>query len=435
MNETATPPPTPATAIQLTERTARYAETMQNELAEIELLVQQARTEAGRHESKRAAVAERLVAARAAGAGDPVVQLDLAEQLVTLTKRAVLMDAQVEVLEGKAKVLGRHRDMVAELAASLTALTTGPSIELGRASGERVAVSPAFSRIVLGAQEDLRRDIARAMHDGPAQSLTNIVLQAQIVERLMTGEPERAQEGLQQLVSMVQTTLDATKTFIFEVRPMVLDDLGLVPTLRRAARERGQRASIPVELESLGLDRRLSMEIESGLFRMVDEALAGFLSNSPERVSIRLDWGDQLDVRVRAERTPALVPEAAADPVPAPSRRRGKGKEQDLPPALAAMIEDRRADRAAAVDAAHRAAMVALPAASWREIQDRASTLGMKAELVTWDEQLEPSPEVRPDAPAASPAAPPSASLTDQAPQPLTELRLVAEIADLPGAG
>ena len=429
MNETVTPPPTPATATELAERTARYAETMQNELAEIELLVQQARTEAGRHEAKRAAVAERLVAARAAGAGDPVAQLDLAEQLVTLTKRAVLMDAQVEVLEGKAKVLGRHRDMVAELAASLTALTTGPSIELGRAPG--VSVSPAFSRIVLGAQEDLRRDIARAMHDGPAQSLTNIVLQAQIVERLMTGEPERAQEGLQQLVSMVQTTLDATKTFIFEVRPMVLDDLGLVPTLRRAARERGQRASIPVEFESLGLDRRLSMEIESGLFRMVDEALAGFLSNSPERVSIRLDWGDQLDVRVRAERTPAHVPEAAAEPVRAPSRRRGKGKEQDLPPALAAMIEDRRADRAAAVDAAHRAAIVALPAASWREIQDRASTLGIKAELVTWDERLESSPEARLDAPAASS----SVSLTDQAPQPLTELRLAAEIADLPGAG
>jgi two-component system sensor histidine kinase DegS len=429
MNATATPPPTPATAVQLAERTARYAETMQHELAEIELLVQQARTEAGRHEAKRASVAERLVAARAAGAGDPVAQLDLAEQLVTLTKRAVLMDAQVEVLEGKAKVLGRHRDMVAELAASLTALTTGPSIELGRAPG--VSVSPAFSRIVLGAQEDLRRDIARAMHDGPAQSLTNIVLQAQIVERLMTGEPERAQEGLQQLVSMVQTTLDATKTFIFEVRPMVLDDLGLVPTLRRAARERGQRASVPVELESLGLDRRLSMEIESGLFRMVDEALAGFLSNSPERVSIRLDWGDQLDVRVRAERTPAHVPEAAAEPVRAPSRRRGKGKEQDLPPALAAMIEDRRADRAAAVDAAHRAAIVALPAASWREIQDRASTLGIKAELVTWDEQSEPSPEARPGGPAASS----SVSLTDQAPQPLTELRLAAEIADLPGAG
>jgi hypothetical protein len=172
------------------------------------------------------------------------------------------------------------------------------------------------------------------------------------------------------------------------------------------------------------------MDIESGLFRMVDEALAGFLSNSPERVSIRLDWGDQLDVRVRAERTPAHVPEAEAEPIPAPSRGRRKGKEQELPPALAAMIQDRRADRAAAVEAAHRAAIVALPAAAWREIQDRGATLGIKAELRTWDQQpVEPPTARRPEAPAGAPTM----SLTDQAPQPLTELRLVAEIADQPG--
>src|SRR6266542_379633 len=383
MNETATPPPAPVTVAEMAERAARHAETMQNELAEIELLVQQARTEASRHEAKRAQVADRLVAARAAGAGDPAEQLDLAEQLVTLTRRAVLMDAQVEVLEGKAKVLGRYREIVAELAAGLAAMSAGPGVASGLGSGERVAVSPAFSRIVLGAQEDMRRDIARAMHDGPAQSLTNIVLQAQIVERLMNGDPARAQESLQQLVSMVQSTLDATKSFIFDVRPMVLDDLGLVPTLRRAARDRGRRAQVPVEFESLGPDRRLSMDVESGLFRMVDEALAGFLSSGPERVSIRLDWSDQLDVRVRAERTPLRVPEVTEPSPPQSSPARGKGKQQDLPPALVAMIAERREDRAAAVETARRAAIVPLPAAAWREIQDRAATLGIRAELRT----------------------------------------------------
>jgi len=424
MNETATPPPAPVTVAEMAERAARHAETMQNELAEIELLVQQARTEASRHEAKRAQVADRLVAARAAGAGDPAEQLDLAEQLVTLTRRAVLMDAQVEVLEGKAKVLGRYREIVAELAAGLAAMSAGPGVASGLGSGERVAVSPAFSRIVLGAQEDMRRDIARAMHDGPAQSLTNIVLQAQIVERLMNGDPARAQESLQQLVSMVQSTLDATKSFIFDVRPMVLDDLGLVPTLRRAARDRGRRAQVPVEFESLGPDRRLSMDVESGLFRMVDEALAGFLSSGPERVSIRLDWSDQLETRVRAERAPVHVPAAADTREPAP-RGRGKSKQQELPPALAAMIADRRDDRAAAVEAARRGAIVSLPAAAWREIQDRAATLGIRADLQTWDEpgdeRTTVPPAGRPDAPA------------DQAPQPRTELLLVADLVDLPG--
>jgi hypothetical protein len=227
---------------------------------------------------------------------------------------------------------------------------------------------------------------------------------------------------------MVQTTLDATKSFIFDVRPMVLDDLGLVPTLRRAARDRGKRDQVPVEFESLGPDRRLSMELESGLFRIVDEALGGFLSNSPERVSIRLDWSDQLDVRVRAERTPVRVPEVTEPNPPPSSRGRGKGKQQDLPPALVAMIAERREDRAAAVETARRAAIVPLPAAAWREIQDRAATLGIRAELRTWDERTPEGSTEHPTETAIDP-------LTSQAPQPRSELRLVADIVDLPGAG
>ena len=131
----------------------------------------------------------------------------------------------------------------------------------------------------------MRREIARAMHDGPAQSLTNIVLQAQIVEYLVSNDPTKASGEVRQLVAMVQQTLDATKSFIFDVRPMMLDDLGLVPTLRRAARDHGRRAGIPVEFESMGQDQRLPMDLESGLFRIVDEALVTYLGAGAERVA------------------------------------------------------------------------------------------------------------------------------------------------------
>ena len=125
------------------------------------------------------------------------------------------------------------------------------------------------------------------MHDGPAQSLTNIVLQAQIVERLVEhGSRAAPAPRSASSIAMVQQTLDATKTFIFDVRPMVLDDLGLVPTLRRAARDRGRRAGVPVEFESMGQDRRLPMDLESGLFRILDEALAGYLGARAERVVV-----------------------------------------------------------------------------------------------------------------------------------------------------
>ena len=210
------------------------------------------------------------------------------------------------------------------------------------------------------------------MHDGPAQSLTNIVLQAQIVERLVATDPAKAGDEVRQLVAMVQQTLEATKSFIFDVRPMVLDDLGLVPTLRRAARERGRRAGVPVEFDSLGPERRLPMDLESGLFRILDEAMAAYLGARAERVSVRLDWSDQLEARVSASRATA---EARTDPTPETTG------DKDLPPALAAMMEDRRADARDAVEAATRDAIVVLPPSTWREIQSRAATLGLTAEL------------------------------------------------------
>src|SRR4029079_10677159 len=169
--------------------------------------------------------------------------------------------------------------------------------------GEGEALSPTLSRVVLSAQEDLRREIARSLHDGPAQSLTNIVLQAQIVDRMIAKDPEQAKGEIRLLMSMVQQTLEATKSFIFDVRPMVLDDLGLVPTLRRATRDRGRRAQVQVEFESLGGDRRLPMDVESTIFRILDEALGAYLALAPERIALRLDWGpERLEAHLTAER-------------------------------------------------------------------------------------------------------------------------------------
>jgi two-component system sensor histidine kinase DegS len=329
---------------------------LDNELGEIDMLITQAKVEAARHEQKRAQTADRIKAV-SSGRADPAELVDLNSQLLGVTRRAALMEAQVEVLEGKRKSLVRFRDSLARHAGSIQA--TGDFSFPAAAdaeTGEPAQLPPAVSRIVLTAQEDLRREIARAMHDGPAQSLTNIVLQAQIVERLLNDDPERARAEVGLLIGMVQQTLEATKSFIFDVRPMVLDDLGLVPTLRRAARDRGLRAGIAVDFESLGADRRLSVELESGLFRILDEALAAYLA------------------RVTARRAAGTAPK---QDVP-----EGETKRKDLPPALAAMMDDRRDDRRAAAEAARNAAIVVLPSAAWRDIQQRASTMGVTVELL-----------------------------------------------------
>lgn len=370
----------------LADELAAESARLDAEVKEIDLLVTQARSESGRHETRRATAAEKVAALGSSSSAREAI--DLANQAVTLTRRAALMDAQVEILEAKKKALLRLKESIDDHATRARAIAgedgaaeAGPggaaSVSRKRGRSSRVAAedssatTPAVARVILTAQEDLRREIARAMHDGPAQSLTNIVLQAAIVERLVRKDPAAAEAEVRELVAMVQQTLEATKAFIFDVRPMVLDDLGLVPTLRRAARDRGRRAGVAVNFESLGMDRRLPVELESGLFRILDEALAGYLAARPERVSLRIDWGDELTAELAAGRTPVDLP--------APDLPAAGGS---LPPALAAMVEDRRAGHAAAVEAARYAAVVQLPAKAWRDLAGHAASLGIAAELL-----------------------------------------------------
>ena len=367
----------------LAGRLAADIVTLDSELTEIDMLVVQAQTEAGRHEQRRVQTADKLAAAVNLPPGDVAT---LNSQLVALTRRAAVMEAQVEVLEGKRKTLARYRDGLVGLAA-----TFGAAIPVGHADGLPDSGVPRLtagddggspmSRIVLNAQEDLRREIARAMHDGPAQSLTNIVLQAQIVERLLVRDADGARGELRLLVSMVQQTLEATKTFIFDVRPMVLDDLGLVPTLRRAARERGRRAGIAVEFDSIGADRRIEVELESSLFRIIDEALTGYLAGRPDRIAVRLDWTEDAVVAdISADRDPTRQM-TEADHEMAEAVRATEGTAKDLPPALESMMADRRERAEAKSVAAREAAVVSLPAATWREIQQRAASTGVTVEL------------------------------------------------------
>ncbi|HEX5239445.1 MAG TPA: histidine kinase [Candidatus Limnocylindrales bacterium] len=414
--------PDATTAVALTPaalaaRLQEEARAVQSELEEIELLISQATSEAARHETRRVAAAEKLaiaaekatMAEKAAGAGHGSSSAtaagkevaDLANQLVTVGRKASLMEAQIDLLEGKRKsiirlheVLTRHAaeiagfdaDWVGGSAGAGTTNASGSGDGPGRADDGRLgggealgvldvteggAVPPGVARIVLAAQEDLRREIARAMHDGPAQSLTNIVLQAQILERLVAKDPAEAATEVHALTKMVQRTLDATKTFIFDVRPMVLDDLGLVPTLRRASRDRGARARIKVDFESVGVDRRLSPDLESGLFRMLDDALAAHVAGRPERLSLHLDWGERLEAELTAGKTMA---EVEKPDLPDPGA--------ELPPALAAMVDERRAAYEAALEAARVASLARLPDRVWREIAERSALLGIQAELL-----------------------------------------------------
>ena len=338
------------------------------ELAEIDLLLQQARNEAARHEQRLEHAGERIAQVTS---GRSVAIAEVAEAyqaLVTVTRKSGVMQASIDVLEGKRRTIVRFRERLVEVRATLEGM------DLPAAAAGQKSRAGGVSRIVLTAQEDMRREIARAMHDGPAQSLTNIVLQAQIVQRLQATDPAAAADEIAELVRMVERTLEATKTFIFDVRPMVLDDLGLLPTLRRDARERSRRARVPIDFDSIGADRRLPIDVESALFRMIDEALAGFVAVRPERVSLRLDWGLRLVADLAPPDAPAVAALAGGEPAPEAEPRSG----EELPPALAAMMRQRKVDAAPKVRDPDE---TALPEETFRAIEQRAATIGADVAL------------------------------------------------------
>jgi two-component system sensor histidine kinase DegS len=375
---------------------------LDRELAEIERLIGQARDESRRHESRRAQAEDRVAAmvADTATAGEDL--RGAIEGLVTATRKVSLMESQIDVLEGKQRTLARFRDRLQHYADALAALVMVGGTDAAAAAAlveERYEGAAASSVQAIEAQEVLRRDIARAMHDGPAQSLTNIALQTQIVERVLARDPTLAVTEVDELLRMIRQTLEETKTFIFDIRPMVLDDLGLVPTLRRAVRDRGKASQIPIEFDSRGDDRRLGTDLESSLFRVLDDAIVGFIASRPARITMRLGWGDSgLRAEVRSSRHEEVLvegPTQVEGPTPRPP---APEPDPDLPPALAEMIVERHAaaerdsqaaagaaaaaaGAAAAAEAAAVASAGSLPAAAWKAIKARVSFGKISVEL------------------------------------------------------
>ena len=126
---------------------------------------------------------------------------------------------------------------------------------------------------VIKAQEDERRRVAREIHDGPAQALANAVLRAEICERMMRAGRAEAVEELGRLKEMVKDSLRELRSIIFNLRPMALDDLGLIPTLRRYLHNLREHEGTPVHFHVAGTETPLPAAVEVAIFRLVQEAV------------------------------------------------------------------------------------------------------------------------------------------------------------------
>ncbi|CAM4280571.1 sensor histidine kinase [Paenibacillus typhae] len=150
-------------------------------------------------------------------------------------------------------------------------------------------------KIIL-AQEEERKRIAREIHDGPAQMLANLVLRTEIVERMLVKQEfGLVQDEIIDLKGQVRYSLEEMRKVIFNLRPMALDDLGLIPTLRKYVHDFEEKTKIRTTFETRGKEHRLSSAMEAAVYRLVQEGLTNAAKHAyPSYVLVEITYQAQL---------------------------------------------------------------------------------------------------------------------------------------------
>lgn len=189
--------------------------------------------------------------------------------------RLYMMRTQLEQQQNRQKALqDRQRDLQTMLSLVTDLGSQGLSATTAAVgSGDEEATEQEVISRIIQAQEEERQRISQQIHDGPTQTMSNLVLQAEVCERFIDKDPDEAKAELAGLKTTIHHTLQEMRRFIFDVRPMILDDLGLVPTLRRYLQDFGERNNIQTNFVLQGSESRLPKHLEISLFRVIQEAL------------------------------------------------------------------------------------------------------------------------------------------------------------------
>jgi signal transduction histidine kinase len=178
-------------------------------------------------------------------------------------------------------------------------------------STEREQGLESITRRMIATREEEQRRISRELHDGPLQSLVGVWRDLDSLTS-RTGDPLRA--DLLRARGATESVANELRRFSRDLRPSILDDLGIAAALRAEAERVGSKSRIGVRVESVGTPRRLGTDAEIALLRIAQEALRNVVSHAGASiVRVTLEFGAP-DVRLRIEDDGAGL-----DPIPTPS--------------------------------------------------------------------------------------------------------------------
>lgn len=258
-------------------------------LREITLMIEQSQGEVSKLSQRNAAITTHLQQMQnQLDQMSPGEVRSIYDSALEAQQRLLVMRGQLEKLQNEKQHLERFRSILGQALGSA-----------GSASPASLSMSGAKSplasvEMLVNAQETERQRLSRQIHDGPAQALSNFILQTEIAMRLMDVDSTQAREELNNLKTSAMGTFQKVRNFIFELRPMMLDDLGLVPTVRRYVDAFKEQTGLDISVTITGNERRLEPYVEVMLFRAIQELLGNAARHSQAVVvRILVDLGQE----------------------------------------------------------------------------------------------------------------------------------------------
>jgi two-component system sensor histidine kinase DegS len=265
--------------------------TVQNELKEIDVLIRQSTAEVDKLAQRNTQIANRV--RQMEMSIDTYPRDDIREIYAGAHEaqmRLFMMRGQLEQLQSRQQSLEQQSQ---RLMRSIELANQIAPADVAGDAGDLAPSSRSNVVRIIEAQENERQRLARQMHDGPAQSLTNLILQAEICERLFDNDPVQAKVELGNLKNAVSATFQKIREFIMTLRPMMLDDLGLVPTLKQYIQDFEEKTKLSVNFTVMGRDSRLPNYTEVTVFRVIQELLTNIQKHAhASHAQVTLDFQD-----------------------------------------------------------------------------------------------------------------------------------------------
>jgi len=207
-------------------------------------------------------------------------------QLLQATRKVRKGDYSVSLVAESRDEVGRLIDGFNEMVEELRIAD--------KARAEKELLQRDFLQRLIAAQENERKRIARELHDQTGQALASFKVELKVLEKKKSEQD--ITKAIQRLKQSITKEMDSIHNLVFELRPSVLDDLGLIPAINMYVKDFRERHKIDTQLTTLGFtDRRAESCAETCVYRIIQEALTNSVKHAQStEVTILLEWRNDI---------------------------------------------------------------------------------------------------------------------------------------------